>query len=170
VGITPRSPGARYNVDVLMDHIDGKTALTPCISLSRSYGVAEDYARNASRKVPTRADPAYVYEIEVSDFPPPRPDVVDPVQEIANALPPPLASHSYHHDGDQTFLLGVVDPANGFAGRPIRYPSLIGYAPTPRPPVLSRELQSLVRALRDAEIVVIGNLPATCIINRFDVY
>ena len=41
---------------------------------------------------------------------------------------------------------------------------------TPRPPNLTIELETLVRALRDAEILAHGIIPATCVKNSFDVY
>ena len=41
---------------------------------------------------------------------------------------------------------------------------------TPRPPNLTIELETLVRALRDAEILAHGNIPATCVKNRLEVY
>ena len=41
---------------------------------------------------------------------------------------------------------------------------------TPRSPNLTMELETLVRALRDAEILAHGIIPATCVKNSFDVY
>ena len=41
---------------------------------------------------------------------------------------------------------------------------------TPRSPNLTIELETLVRALRDAEILAHGNIPVTCVKNRFEVY
>ena len=41
---------------------------------------------------------------------------------------------------------------------------------TPRPPNLTIELETLVRALRDAEILAHGIIPATCVKNSFEVY
>ena len=41
--------------------------MSPCISVTRSYAVAEDYARNAATSPPTRVAPAYVYVIDVPD-------------------------------------------------------------------------------------------------------
>ena len=51
---------------------------------------------------------------------------------------------------------------------PYRQPPPAGGAP--RPPNLSLELETLVRALRDAEVLIVGTIPTTCIINRIDVY
>lgn len=41
---------------------------------------------------------------------------------------------------------------------------------TPRSPNLSLELETFVRALRDAEILAYGTIPAACVVNCFDVY
>ena len=41
---------------------------------------------------------------------------------------------------------------------------------TPRPPNLSLELETFVRSLRDAEILAYGTIPATCVVNCFDVF
>ena len=41
---------------------------------------------------------------------------------------------------------------------------------TSRPPNLFLELETFVRALRDAEILVCGTIPATCVVNCFDVF
>ena len=41
---------------------------------------------------------------------------------------------------------------------------------TPRPPHLTIELETLVQALRDSEILALGIIPATCVKNSFDVY
>lgn len=153
-GISSRMPTAPANVDAVMPHVARGTTTSPFISLTRSYGVAQDYDRNAGRIFPTRATPAYVYAIDIPDPPPTGMAVIDPVIEVARHLNP-LASPSYHHDGDMNFLLGVVDP-NGmaaFLNNPVLSPA--GSTPTPRPANLTIELETIVRALRDAEVLVL---------------
>ena len=59
-GVNSRMPGSPYNVNTVMQHIARGTTESPCISLTRSYGVAEEYAIDASRAFPTSATPAYV--------------------------------------------------------------------------------------------------------------
>jgi len=168
-GISPRRPGGQYNASGVIQHIARGATNSPCISLTKSYGVAEDYARNASRAIPTSSNPAYVYEIDISDPPPTGVVVVDPVFFIASHVPNPLVSPSYHHDGNQSFLLGVVNPAAAHpSASSVVFPP--GLGGTPRSPNLTIELEAMVRALRDAEVLVVGNLPQTCVINRYDVY
>jgi hypothetical protein len=168
-GLTARNPGGLGTINALMAHIARGTTTTPFISLTKSFGVAEMYAF-ASRTAPTRATPAYIWEIEIDDPPPLGVTVVDPVLEIAKILPSPLAHFSYQHDGDQNFLLGIVDPPN--LGLSMHLHTRVREPPGQygaRTPNLSSELQALVRALRDAEVLVIGTIPQSCFRNRHDV-
>lgn len=169
-GISPRAPGALYDVNAAMQHIARVTTNSPCVSLTRSYGVAEMYAKYAGRAFPTAATPGYVYHIVINDPPPAGVDVRDPVSEVARINSNPLISPSYHHDGDMNFLLGVVDPTAMVVHltAPIRHPP--ASTGTPRSANLSIELETLVRALRDAEVLVVGTIPAACVINRDHVY
>jgi hypothetical protein len=132
--------------------------------------VAEDYALRAGRAFPTAANPAFVYEIDIPDPPPRGMVVIDPVAAVASSNNDPLVSPSYHHDGNMAFLLGVVDPAGMVAQlrTPIRTPR--GTASTPRPANLSIQLETFVRALRDAEVLVVGAIPNTHVPIRHDVY
>ena len=77
----PTLPG---NVDSIMRHVALGTTASPYISLTRSYGVAEGYARDAGRAFPTHALPAYVYEFDISTpLPTAIVEVIDPVAEVA---------------------------------------------------------------------------------------
>ena len=169
-GFTARTPGATLTTTRVMHHISRGTANTPFISVTRSYAVARDYAVSNSTEIPTLRNPAYVYEIEIPEPPPDEMQIRDPVKEVAERLLPPAMGPPYQHDGSQEFLLGVVDPRNMghfLIQQVIQPPSNGG---TPRPPNLTLELETLVRALRDAEILVCGHIPATYVQNRFDVY
>ena len=154
-----------------MLHIARSTVNSPFISLTRSYAVAWHYAMVSSERVPTPEDPAYVHEIEIQEPLPLGLHILDPVKEVAQMLPPPANSGPpYQHDGLPDFLLGVVDPGRmgdfliQYAMQP---PSSEG---TPRSPNLTIELETLVRALRDAEILAHGIIPTPCVKNIFDVY
>jgi hypothetical protein len=167
-GISPRNPGGHYGPTDVMHHIARGTTTSPCISLTKSYGVAEDYARNASRAPPTATNPAYVYEIDIPDPAPPGILVVDPIFIVASQNQNPLGSLSYHHDGNQDFLLGVVNRA---AAPPAaaRFPPGMGGG-LPRTPNLTLPLETMVYVLRDAEVLVVGNLPQRCVLNRYEIY
>ena len=96
--------------------------------------------------------------------------IIDPVKEIGAAIPRSLASSSYQHDGLPDFLLGVVNPTlmSNFLTMPILQPPSAGG--TTRPPNLSLELETLVRALQDAEILAVGNIPTSCVRYRYRVW
>lgn len=170
-GFVARTPKMTPTTTRQMLHIARSTVNSPFISLTRSYGVAWHYAMLSSDRVPTLRDPAYVHEIEIQEPLPPGLHLLDPVKEVAQRLPSPInLGPPYQHDGLPDFLLGVVDPGRmenfltQYAKQP---PSSEG---TPRPPNLTIELETLVRALRDAEILAHGIIPATCVKNSFDVY
>jgi hypothetical protein len=112
-------------------------------------------------------NPGYVYEIEVPNGK--ECMLLDPVKEIAKSLPCPWQDPNYHHDGEPTFLLGVVDPLNMQACLQIQclFPPLS--AGTPRTPYLSEQLKGMVRALRDAEILVKGKVPKALVRCRYEV-
>ena len=170
-GFVARAPGMTPTTTRQMLHIARSTVNSPFISLTCSYGVAWRYAMVSSERVPTPEDPAYVHEIEIQEPLLTGLRLLDPVKEVAQTLPsPPSLGPPYQHDGLPDFLLGVVDP-----GRMERFlrqqamhpPSSEG---TPRSPNLTIELETLVRALRDAEILAHGRIPATYVKNSFDVY
>ena len=170
-GFIARSPGMAPTITRQMLHIARSTVNSPFISLTRSYAVAWHYAMVSSERIPTPEDPAYVHEIEIQEPLPPGLHLLDPIKEVAQMLPfPTISGPPYQHDGLPNFLLGVVDP-----GRMRRFltqhvmqpPSSEG---TPRTPNLTIEFETLVRALRDAEILAHEIIPATCVKNSFDVY
>lgn len=171
IGFTARAPEVAPTTVRLMQHISRGTNNSPFISLLISYAVARDYALLSSPEIPTPSKPAYVYEIEFQNPLPSGIKVLDPVKEVAETLPlPPTIGPAYQHDGSQEFLLGVVSPRNigHFLVEHSEQPPLS--EGTPRPPNLSLELETLVRALRDADILVYETIPAPCFMNCFDVY
>ncbi len=168
-GFASRNPGMNPSNSRLMQHIARSTVTSPYVSLTKSYGVAWEYAFLFGRARPTQANPAFVYEIDLLDPLPAGLQLLDPVQEVANNVPSPLSPNPYQHDGTKSYLLGVVDPVrmNQYLNQTIRQPYPGG---TQRTPNLSIELETLVRALRDAEILAVGNIPASAVVNRIDVY
>jgi hypothetical protein len=174
-GIQPRNPAAGLHVHVIMDHIANGSTFSPLISLTRSLGVARDYAIEWSASTPTGRTPAYVFVIDIPDSPDGRVpgaafSVIDPVCSIAAQHSNPLTNFSYHHDGDQEFLLGVVDEV-GMISHLRRMAALPpGSKAIPQPPRLTIELQAIVRALRDAEILIHGSLPRAFVTERYDVH
>ncbi len=172
-GFTSRVPSSQipHSINQLMNHIARGTTYSPYISLTRSYGVAWSYAVFLGRRQPTPHNPAYVYQIEINDPPPSGLQIFNPVREVANAVPKPLSSAPpYQHNGLPNFLLGVTDPIRmrRFLTIPALQPPPGGGAP--QPSNLTLELETLVRALRDAEILVVEHIPPPCVLNRYPVW
>lgn len=159
-GFTPRASTMLLNADRLMQHIARGNADTPYISLTRSYGIAVDYAKVGA----AQGDPGFVYEIEINDPLPPGMELFDPVKVVADAAPLPLAAVPYQHDGQSDFLISVIEAT--ISAKPCLLPQ--GGA-TPRQPNLSIYVETLVRALRDAEILA-NVVPKVCVVNRIEVW
>lgn len=170
IGFNAHFPGANRTTASLMNHIKNGTTASPFISMTRSYSVAWSYALFSGHAVPTAGAPAYVYEIVINDPPPVGLTVLDPLSEIAAAVPAPLSAISYQHDGLPAFLMGVLDPVSmsHHLTAQIKQPPPGGAAP--RAANLTPELETLVRALRDAEILAVGTIPTGCVVNRYSVF
>lgn len=175
-GFTARAPQAIPTTDALIDHIATSTVNSPYISLTRSYAVAWHYAMwgGTAGTIPTRNNPGYVYEIEINNSLPTEIKLFDPIKQVALSLQDPAdvdvetEFSFYQHNGLPNFLLGVVDPQNMSGFQVGRQPQPPG--PGERcSPNLTPQLETLVNALRDAEILVHGHIPASCVKNRFDV-
>lgn len=176
IGFTARSPQTSPSTEALINHIATGTVNSPYISLTCSYAVAWNYAIRGGTTdiIPTKNNPSYVYELEIcmplsSDL-----RLFDPIREVALSLQDlnyaeiQESSHFYQHNGLPDFLLGVVDPE-----RMLDYQ--VGRLPKPPgpgekcPPNLTHQLKSLVNTLRDAEILVYGHIPPSCVKKRSDV-
>ena len=96
-GFTPRHPGMTPTTDRLMEHIARGAIASPYISLTRSYGVAWDYAISLGRRRATARTPGYVYEVEIEDRPPLGLAIVD------NQAPSDLAPAVRHLEAAQPF-------------------------------------------------------------------
>ena len=166
-GIAPARPGASHSGTSVMQHVAWGSTRSPLISLTKSWDVAKDYARNSGYSPPTAANPAYVYEVVVPDPLPPGVELIDPVCFVATLNTNPLTS-SYHHDGNQAFLLCIVDPLKNPTPANISFPPLLRGG-TPRPPNRTIELETMVRSLRDAEVLVLGNVPQAWVQDRHEI-
>lgn len=167
-GFTAHSPGTEASTDRLMNHIAQSTVTSPFISLTRSFGIALDYALFGMTKA-SKSNPAFVWEVELGNPLPKGMHLIDPVKEIADGLPAPQANLTYHHDGAGSVLLGLVDPEKeNILLEPVPIPP--GGGATPKAPNLSLELRTLIRTLRDAEVLVIGAIPASRIRACYEVY
>jgi hypothetical protein len=169
-GIAPANTGAQFDVHMAMQHICRGSNRSPCVSVTRSYGVAESYARNGLNP-PSLSKPGYVYVINIPDpIPFGAPPIVDPVFVVASQHNDPLRSPSYHHNGSQNFLLGVISPGMHPAILSTPPPMPSGTNNSISPPTLTMELQTMVWGLRDAEALIVGNVPRAWVIDRLNVY
>jgi hypothetical protein len=148
----------------LVGHIINQLVLqSPYIALSRSFEVAESYAKYYGLTFPSAGHPAFVYELELDAS---LVTLIDPVADIANAAGTPFTPVSYQHDGGPDLISGLVGFAR-FLARPIRLPA---DSSTGRPPMISSDLLAILMALRDAEVLANGTIPARCVINRYEVF
>ena len=174
VGFTARSPETGPSTAMLINHVATGTVNSPYISLTRSYAVAWDYAMSGGADVPTPDKPGYIYEIEIDIPLPSGLKLLDPVKEVALSLQTPIDTDFqeelpfYQHNGLPTFLLGVVDPITMLHLQIGRQPQPPGPG-VPCPPNLTPQLKAFVNALRDAEILLHGHIPPSCVKNRFEV-
>jgi hypothetical protein len=161
-GFTAQSPMLPDTLDRLMNHIaKAQTGPSPYVSLTLSYSVAWTYASFGS----SPRNPGTIFEIELNDPLPPGLKLIDPVKRVAELAPEPLISPCYQHDGYPDVLLALVAPA----GRKRILQRSIAQPPgnPSRPANISRHLETLVRSLRDAEVLAFGSIPAGCIATRY---
>jgi hypothetical protein len=111
-GFTPQQPAQQASIDRLMNHIVRGTLTSPYVSLSRSFGIAWNYALDFSRTPASATNPAFVYEIEIADPLPPGLSLLDPLREVVESFPQPESHYTYHHNGDNRYLLGVISPTS----------------------------------------------------------
>ena len=173
VGFTARSPRATPTMEAIVTHVADGTKDSPYISLTCSYAVAWDYAMKGAIP-PTSDSPAYVYEIEIADAFVSGLILHDPVKKLLPTLRSVIDTNFqaavpfYQHNGDQTFLIEVANPT-------ILEPPT-GRSPQPPGPGepcdanLTPPFRTLVNSLRDAEILVYGDIPRHCVKRRFNVY
>ncbi|MDX1979862.1 MAG: hypothetical protein SFV51_06320 [Bryobacteraceae bacterium] len=166
-GFLPQSLMLDSTLDRMMQHVARGSVHSPYVSLSRSFPVARAYAL-AGKQRPTAKTPAWVYEIELSEGM--ILELLDPLVEIAKSLPSPWDRLSYQHDGPPEYLASVLSMK--WNRRSLRAP--IPQPPpgigTPRPPNLSLQLETMARAMRDAEVLVFGSIPKECVKARYAVY
>jgi hypothetical protein len=168
-GFSAAQVGTPAGQQAIINHVSfALTDRSPYISMTRSYEVAEHYAKYFGHEYPSAGAPAFVYEIEFD----PVPDglqLYDPVIELAKALPSPLAPPPfYQHNGAPDVLLGIVNRSlfGDFLLRAAKNPGI----PTGAPPQISDQLIALVRALRDAEVLAYNSIPQNCVRQRYDIH
>jgi len=168
LGFRAQSPQLMATMDRLMNHIAQTTVTSPFVSLSRSYAIAHGYAMAGPGGIAVQDQPGYIDEIEIAEPLPLGLALLDLIRELAAVLPGPLDRMSYQHDGRAKVLLGMVLPKEFQHMLVSTYPQPGGTSGSPVR--VTQELVTLVRALRDAEILAVGNIPASCVLARSPVH
>jgi predicted MPP superfamily phosphohydrolase len=167
-GFIASAPAITPTVNIMIQHLSGFIANSPFISLTASFGVARSYALVGSGGTATPDNPGYVYIIDIPEHFPSSMQFFDPLQVIASSAPPPPFSMPYYHEGAPDFLLGVVNPVQFSHSLTSVRLTAAGTSTAPATP--SPHLQALLWALRDAEVLVAGIIPAQYVVQRVDVY
>jgi hypothetical protein len=95
--------------------------------------------------------------------------LVDPVYEISGAQQIAAGIRlATHHDGGQDLILGIASPSIHHAALSTA-PRRAG-AGFSRPPSVTTELNAVVFALRDAEVLVRGPIAPACIVHRHNAW
>ena len=161
VGFTPQG-AFLSSANAMLNHISAFSNQSPYLSFSTSFAIAREYALNGPGGFATAVQPGYVYEVDLSTLSS-RITLFDPVNYISsnsNGLLP------HEHNGGYELIAEVAQVA----------PVVINYT-RPRAvgggvchPNISISLKALVNAIRDAEILVHGNVPHGAVVRRHDVF
>lgn len=151
------SPGTK-DVAALVNHITNYSHPSPYLSFTASPAIAREYA------LPVGGSRGRIYEIETAMLSPV--ELYDPLFEITTAYGK-LAKFkgpvwATHHEGGAGLLSAIAEGRSSGAPVPHRRNAQ-------RAPQVSQHLQAVVFALRDAEVLLAGNLPSTCIVDAWDV-
>jgi hypothetical protein len=143
-----------------LSHIAFGNTNTCYISLVRSFGVAADYALFAGRTPPSSENPAFVYEIHI---PHQGISVLEPVIVFSELIG---SSSAAYHNGGGAFLRGAVDPVGNFKSltQSVRGPHGV------EQPMMLPELEVLVHALRDTEVLALREIPRSLVAARYDIF
>ncbi len=146
-----------HTINAVVNHIVNYSHPSPYVSLTASFAVARQYALSGPGGTASEKNPGYVYEIDLSACKAEL-HIFNPIEEISKI------GLAHEHNGDQGLILGV---ASSIHGSVLNTPVLLagGQKVIPNASVI---LRALVNALRDAE-VLIGAVPASCIVHRLSV-
>ena len=144
--LPPRSQAAGINV--ILDHIALGSNQSSCTSFSTSYAVALSYAMSGPGGVASSTNPGYVYVVDLNQLPAgQKVTFLDPVFEIAQHATGGLA---HRHNGEQGLLVEIVESL------PLTKPRKRHGGTTNA--TVSQELNALAWAIRDAEVLLHGQL------------
>ena len=105
------------------------------------------------------ANPGFVYEIDLSSmatFPPLR----DPIEQISKGF---NGSFAHSHNGSGSLIAEIAQGATVFSQAQQSGGGMLA-------PAVSSQLRALIFAIRDAEILVEGQIPSGAVVKRHDVF
>jgi hypothetical protein len=150
----------------LIGHVALGTTNSPFVSLTRSFGVAKGYAL-LNRKPYSTPKRGFVYVLELDKRS--KIELIDPIKAVSRWLGSPYDDPSYHHDGRQDFILGVADPIRNRVEKDRRIDQPPPGQGTPRTAHLHKHFETLVRSLRDSEILAVRAIPRKYVVDRLEV-
>jgi hypothetical protein len=140
---------AAPGVASIIRHIVNFSRSSAYLSLSTSFAVARSYALDGPGGLATPLAPGYVFEFDLALMKNLKVNTVEPAKELVRN------NGDLWHDGDQRLLVGIATNSRRILTKPVPRPG----AAAARPPSFRTDLEAVVRALRDAEVLVHGNLP-----------
>lgn len=157
-----RAPrAATGTLNFLLSHITAYSQASPYTSFSTSFAIARSYALAGPKGAATKANPGHVYVVDLQQLPPgAHVKVVDPLAEVIGALNGSLA---HDHNGDVGLMAQLAMGLPLLATTPGRFNKAA-------PLRVTHQLQVLINAMRDAELLVEGMLAPAAVIDRDDVY
>lgn len=149
-------------VNATVNHITAFSVNSPYLSFSTSFAVAREYALWGPAGPATQANPGYVYQVDLSVLSA-APALIDPVQHISSSNGHQPA-HSHNGGYELIAEVAQVDPPTTTFTRPYHQNGSTCH------PTITDELQALIRAIRDAEILIHGAVPHGAVVYRHVVY
>lgn len=157
-------PGRPPSASAVASHITVGSHPSPYLSFTTSFAIALEYALSGPGGAATSTTPGYVYVLDTTLSPL---TLVDPVHEIA--MGHQVAGRwSTEHDGGPDLVLGIAAPGlhpSALTGAPRRRGGSLS-----RPPSVTTELNALIFSLRDAEVLISGTVPPSCLVGRDPVW
>ena len=149
-GAMPATPNA------VVRHITNYSFPSAYLSFSTSFAIARSYALTGPGGLATTTSPGFVYEIDLSAITA-APALVDPVHSVSSN-----GMFAHNHNGAGALIAEVALGATAFAQAHQCGGGMLT-------PAVSGHLRALIFAIRDAEVLIGGNVLAGAVVNRHSV-
>jgi len=143
------------NRNQIVNHITANSRPPIYLSFTTSFAVAKRYALYGTSRA-TQANPGFVYSVNLMNMP--NFNAYDPVAEISAGM------LIHGHTGDQRLVVRIALDHKRATTLQVDGPNGTKIVPS-----FSTELRGLTFALRDAEIVIGGNVLASAVIDKLSV-